>query len=231
MPGFRAISQMSTGAVPAYYDAFKEDKQERETGIYSPTSKILWTSRAKKIGRNISLELTYEMTAPWAWEIHILLLFLYLVLILNLKHLLLTRTQCVVAFWLVVYGPLCCVISSPLVQPQRCLRFLTTKKILLQHLGASLLPVTSTWDVGLCRPHSWEAVSCRRNCRVGNVQDLPMGKGGDVFNKKHFFTVFWGDFDLIWQCRVLYSSEVEGSDSRSITLLQEWTRWLRTLVR
>lgn len=114
MPGFRAISQMFTGAVPAYYDAFKEDKQERETGIYSPTSKILWTSRAKKIGRNISLGLTYEMTAPWAWEIHILLLLLYLVLILNLKHLLLTRTQCVVAFWLVVYGPLCCVISSPL---------------------------------------------------------------------------------------------------------------------
>lgn len=117
MPGVRAISQMFTGAVPAYYDAIKEDKQERETGIYSPTSKILWTSRAKKIGRNISLGLTYEMTPPWAWEIHILLLLSYLVLILNLKHLLLTRTQCVVAFWLVVYGPLCCIISSPLGLP------------------------------------------------------------------------------------------------------------------
>lgn len=116
------------------------------------------------------------------------------------------------------------------------------RKFLLQHLGASLLFMTLTQDMGvqhilwstqLCL--SGGAVECG-TCgaalwkRVGIYLIAARCSTGTMlicFPQCHGF---FGECDLIENYAVLHFGQVEGFDFRRDTLLQEWTRWFYSFL-
>lgn len=114
------------------------------------------------------------------------------------------------------------------------------RKIMLQHLSASLLSMAPTQDTG-SHLLIYSAVSFRRNCRVGTAQGCPMEKGRYRSNSSWCSTGimliyfpqchgFFGECDLIGNCAVLHFGDVEGLDFRSDSMLQEWKRWFYTFL-
>lgn len=98
----------------------------------------------------------------------------------------------------------CVMLSSSISKP---LSAIPEKKILLWHLSASLHDSHTRHRDSAPPLISYPAVSCKRNCRVGNVQRCPMEKGGDAASSSWcsagttlicftWFHGFFGECDL-----------------------------------